>query len=322
MTTKSIRQRDFCTTDAAASAKTDTNQDHLNTTTTASQLLTRATARQLKGDIPHAIRLTKQAIELLNKNNNAKNQELLDNTAKEELSDALLFLGKLHQLDGNLEEAVDAFCSAKQHLEELHKPKKYYTALSHEASAKARWLREAGPNIPPPSAETIDSDFQTALEGLEQHAGWSDGMTNHTAHQWSRFCRQQGDPKTALQILTTMKENLTQVFGTDDSRVLQLNGEMAELWQQVSSSKQESTEEEQQQEENDNNNGPNNKAVALLEEALEKLPPNSPGARRIFMQLEEWKDNDDTNETDSAAKVVVTTTKGSNKRRKPRYPKM
>ena len=73
---------------------------------------------------------------------------------------------------------------------------------------------------------------------------------------------------------------------------------------------------------NNNNNNTTNKAEAeknamsLLEEALDRMPPNSPEARRIFMQLEEWKETEQeedkerlSNNNDGTVTVTVTRAK-------------
>lgn len=289
-----------------------------------SHLLMRATAQQLKGDVPEAIALTSRAVLIMKRKlkTKAKSNMKADDEA-EDIADALLFLGKLYQLQGAFGDAVEPFSEARILYQQLlqqqqqqfttetptvHQSKrKELTALSHLASAQSRWLA-GGSSGSSPNTDTkiteVDADelFREALEGLEETCGWEDGMTNHTAHEWSLVCRLNGNPRNALSILTNMKEKLSGIFGTNDHRVLQLNGELAELWQLVSALPSSSNHNDSSSSDERNRNlgdgsdtsaaatTAEENAMALLEEALDNLPPNSPEARRIFMQLEEWKE--------------------------------
>ena len=275
-----------------------------------SHLLTKATARQLKGDIEEAIVLASKAL--------AIQKKLASNELRgaEEIADTLLFLGKLHQLNASIDNAVEAFAESrdlyKHQLEVNHKDspsvsnrlhRKELVALSHLASAKGRLLQQGESRQG--SFSTIEAEFQEALEGLSELSGWEDGMTNHTAHEWALYYKNvKNDPQKALGILSNMKEELSQVFGGDDERVLQLNGEMAQLWRMISMTKETDTIERNNSVPMDvivtSSSSPSSSpdkamaeknAMALLEEALDALPPNSPEARRIFMQLEEWKES-------------------------------
>jgi len=212
-------------------------------------------------------------------------------------------------------------------LQQQQAKKKELAALSHMASARSRWLAEGADN-PIDVDVDVDELFREALEGLEDICGWQDGMTNHTAHEWSLHARRgnntnnnttsNSNPRKALSILTNMKQKLAGVFGPNDHRVLQLNGELAELWHLVSAlpasngtddttnCNSNSTDERNKRGGEDldtsaaatstttttapTTSTAEENAMALLEEALDNLPHNSPEARRIFMQLEEWKD--------------------------------
>ncbi len=302
-------------------------------------LLTRATARQLRGDVTEAIALSNNALEnlkLLQKNqtNESHSPQVL---LVEEIADTLLFLGKLHQLQGSFADAIDLFAESRaiykqqqdksgesptentSKFETVKKKRrrKELVALSHLATArgKLRHLENASESTADTFRDqdicSIEADFKEALEGLENDWGWSDGMTNHTAHEWSLYCsRTMNDPEKALSILSTMKENLCNVFGSDDRRVLQLNGEMAELWQRISTADGETTDQNKSADNSSitNIDGPpqsimpqsaGENAISLLEEALDKLPPNSPEALRVFMQLEELKERQELQEQPS-----------------------
>ncbi len=270
------------------------------------RLLTMATARQLKGDVGEAIALANKALANLRLLSPLSSRIVRDDihSVDEEIADTLLFLGKLHQLHGSLEEAISLFEESREIYKQqqhnngesentpentpkfaLQTRRKELVALSHLATAKGRLQHEEN-EYNDNDAATIEADFQEALEGLEEVAGWEDGMTNHTAHEWSLYCsRTKNDPEKALNILSRMKQNLTNAFGSDDRRVLQLNGILAELWQKIGEKdmgdKAKSCIVETSTEEN---------AISLLEEALDTLPPNSPEALRVFMQLEELKE--------------------------------
>jgi hypothetical protein len=370
----------------------------------------RATAQQLKGNVGEAIALTSRAISIMKQRQNRNTATATSANAtehdtetepsssstttatttalvvasSEDIADALLFLGKLYQLQGGFGNAFESFSEARhlyqqivvvqefqpqteqhteqqplqphqQQLQQRHSKKKELTALSHMASARSRWLAEGDGDVNDID-NTIDNDndndvdvdvdelFHEALEGLEEICGWKDGMTNHTAHEWSLHARRgstnynsnssaiqnntktTADPRKALSILTNMKQKLAGVFGPNDHRVLQLNGELAELWHLVSalpsslngtndttatatsttthttttstscstsSSTSTSNHERHKsggRDDLDTTTTAEENAMVLLEEALDNLPPNSPEARRIFMQLEEWKD--------------------------------
>lgn len=297
-----------------------------------SHLLTKATASQLKGDIEKALGLANKALSIQKKlsTNGARNVQ------DEEIADTLLFLGKLNLLDGSIENAVELFSESrdliKRQQQQYHPQisathndhplrlgekrqdvlngllRKEYVALSHLASAKGRLLQNGTPHEG--SVSSIEADFQEALEGLAEICGWEDGMTNHTAHEWALYCKHiMNDPEKAIQILSNMKEELSKVFGYENERVLQLNGEMAQLWRMLSEAKEKDDIDACKHTRSIDNvvvsssssiSLPDNdkalaeeKAMALLEEALEGLPPNSPEARRIFMQLEEWRETRD-----------------------------
>ncbi len=286
-----------------------------------SHLLTKATARQLKGDIDEAILLASKALSMQKKLSASRlnNAKKVDN---EEIADTVLFLGKLHQLNGSIDNAVELFAESRylckqeqvyqQQLAENHDDslstlnrllRKEFVALSHLASAKARLLHQG--EFHQGSFAAVEAEFQEALEGLSEIAGWQDGITNHTAHEWALYCKNvKNDPEKAIRILSNMKEELSKVFGGDDERVLQLNGEMAQLWRIVSMSKELGKTEKNSADPLDvivtasssSTSLPDKalaekNAMALLEEALDALPPNSPEARRLFMQLEEWKES-------------------------------
>jgi len=296
-------------------------------------LLTRATARQLKGDVTEAIALSNKALDSLRflQENQNHDSGLSQDSLKEEIADTLLFLGKLHQLQGSFAEAIDLFAESRAMYKEQQQQeksgesptntrskiettptfekearRKELVALSHLATARGR-LRHienaSSRNADIVDTSSIEADFKEALEGLEKDWGWSDGMTNHTAHEWSLYCsRTMNDPKKAQAILSRMKENLSNIFGSDDRRVLQLNGEMAELWQRMSIAIEGTMDQKKNIDNSDITNvegqpqsittmeSAGENAILLLEEALDKLPPNSPEARRLFMQLEELKE--------------------------------
>ncbi|VEU44812.1 unnamed protein product [Pseudo-nitzschia multistriata] len=318
-----------------------------------SQLLTMATARQLKGDVPEAIVLASKALlilrekQLADADDGSGGGEEAAAVVEEELADALLFLGKLLQLAGNFADASRSFeearwifhaCCQKRHDQEMptqnpskKRPnpivigirKKECSALSHLAFAQS----QLGQSPPPPgrtsSEETNDNsdrheqllclaeaNYKEALEGLEEVVGWEDGMTNHTAHELAMLYKQTGRYERGIARLTRTKEKLAEVWGPGDPKVVQLNGELAEMHRLLSSSSSSSEREGVISEE---------KVVALLEDALEVLPPNSPEARRIFVRLEELKeerelaaaDPGDRSQTSSRGGVTVTRTKGS-----------
>lgn len=310
-----------------------------------SHLLTEATARQLKGDITAAISLTQRALSVMKSNNNQGCQGHI----VEEIADTLSFLGKLYRLQDSMELAALCFSEAlalyreqqqqgdqkispvqtiaSTHTSPADYPqnqlkRKELTALSHLASAQGRL----------PGTKAYDSavaNFRTALDGLAATVGWEDGMTNHTAHEWSQFYRRSGDPRLALSILTSAKDNLAQVFGREDARVLQLNGEMAELWRalRAETSSGDDPGAGKRREGHDTGTDDSDQATALLEEALDKLPPNSPEAIRILMQLEDWKEtreqqqrgdtgsNSSSGSGDSVHRgIVVTRTEGKRRR--------
>jgi len=85
-----------------------------------------------------------------------------------------------------------------------------------------------------------------------------------------------------------MKNGLIDVFGKDDSRVLQLNGEEAEICNIL---------------------GDYRKAIELLEEVVDNLPPGSPEARIAFMKLDELKEMEE-NKKNGSPLIHITITKG------------
>lgn len=321
-----------CTLTTSATSNTTTNAN-VNNDDHPTHLLTRATARQLKGDVSEAIALAARAISLLKQQQQQQQHQVEDETHKiqEEVADAIVFMGKLYRLQGASKDSVESFSEALELYRDLqvHQSsdatrRKELVALSHRASSRA---------LSPACTASIASandDFREALLGLEALVGWGDGMTNHTAHEWSLLCRSTGNPEEALSILQTMKREISRVFGNDDHRVLQLHGELAELWQLVSIQKEADGDAERSDEGDSGHDdsattaiGAEDHAMALLEEALEKLPPNSPEARRIFMQLEDWKEQkeqreqregeEEENQNASTARgttVVVTNTQG------------
>lgn len=258
------------------------------------RLLTRATAKQMKGDIPEAIALTSRAVSLL------RGAASATANSEEEVAEALVFLGKL-QMQPNaqghtgrsetnmLEDAARSFEEARQIFHSIYGAadrRKECTALCHLASAQAQIMS---------MVEQAEANYQAALKGLADTAGWRDGMTNHTAFQLAKLYKKRGSYKQAVATLTHMKNELALVFGAADSKVLQLNGELAELWQLIgkegdSADLQDNMENAGGDDDTEAPKSPDETAAALLEEALDSLPSNSPEYMGIFMRLEDLKD--------------------------------
>jgi len=314
------------------------NNETINTSSESesySQLLTRATARQLKGDIPEAIVLTSQALLILRDQQLAAENGIDGDNERyrmirEDLADALFFLGKLLQLQNNVADAVRSFEEARWIFHERHQQetekhaatkhptkaaahasrmvavalrKRECATLSHLAEAQARmWLDKKDNDNGNGNDDyeqmqqwlnLAEANFEEALDGLASSVGWEDGMTHHTAHRRAMLCKERGRFEEAIGKLTVIQNQLADIFGPDDPKVVQLNGELADLWQLRSSSSSSSS------------SSGSAKARALLEEALETLPPNSPEARRIFMRLEELEEAGD-----EQGPGIVTVTKG------------
>jgi tetratricopeptide (TPR) repeat protein len=297
----------------------DDDDDGDNKSSSYTQLLTQATAKQLQGDIPSAIKLTIQGLELMKTiGKNETNQQEID---ENEIAETMLFLGKLYQLENQFENAVKSFEKARdrfgsgggeedqqQQLDNNNDndddsesssiqtntninniKKRYYTSITHLAYAQ----KELG------QYEESEKNYLKSLSGLEQLVGYTDGMTNHTCYELSQLYKTQNKFRKAIEVLEDMKLNLSIVFGKTDSKVLQLNSELANLLilsekegepssvvtvttnKAVPSSLSSSS---------SSSSSSSKNAIDLLEEAMDNLPPNSPEGRRIFMQIEELKE--------------------------------
>ena len=215
----------------------------------------------------------------------------------EEIADTLVFLGKLlMHPDGTagrsrtelLDNAARSFEEARLVFRRVYgttNRKKEYSALSQMASAQAQIMS---------TEKQAEANYLDALEGLADTVGWEDGMTNHTAFQLAKLYKRQGNYEQAVSTLARMKGELTLVFGATDAKVLQLNGELAELWLLVgkghSNVKANKTHNSKAQDMKKTTRTPDETAIALLEESLNSMPPNSPEYMRIFMQLEDLKE--------------------------------
>jgi hypothetical protein len=284
------------------------------------QLLTKATAKQLKGDVPAAIKLTINALELMktidsknetkqqqkqndnneNNNDNKNNENEYDENEydENEIAETILFLGKLYQLENQFVNAVESFEKARDlfgnsggeetQQQQQYNKKRYYTSITHLAYAQ----KELG------QYEESEINYLKSLSGLEELVGWTDGMTNHTCYELSQLYKTQNQYQNAIQVLEDMKMNLSNEFGSKtNSKVLQLNSELANVL--ILLEKQEQSEEPSSSAETTDAASvvPSSlKAIHLLEEAMDNLPPNSPEGRRIFMQIEELKEQQQQDE--------------------------
>mmetsp|Transcript_51898 Transcript_51898/g.60658 ORF Transcript_51898/g.60658 Transcript_51898/m.60658 type:complete len:273 (-) Transcript_51898:382-1200(-) len=236
----------------------------------ASHLLTLATAKQLKGDIEEAVNLTNRAL--------TKQREEND---PNEIADTALFLGKLLQLQNKFNEAETSFNESYSIHQSLSPNKRcQYVAQSHLAHAQKKLRRY----------QDSEKNYCEALRGLEKTIGWKDGFTNHTSFELARLYREQRQDREASAALESMKGHLGDVFGKEDPRVLQINGELAEIKFSL---------------------GDKKAAMFLLDELVNKLPPNSPEARRAFIRLEELKEQEGMEV--KVGDVSVTLTKGTQK---------
>mmetsp|Transcript_30286 Transcript_30286/g.69405 ORF Transcript_30286/g.69405 Transcript_30286/m.69405 type:complete len:255 (-) Transcript_30286:158-922(-) len=216
-----------------------------------SELLTLATAKQLKGDIPQAIDLANRAL--------AKQRVEGDPLI---LADTTLFLGKLFQLEERYSEAESSFDESRRSSLQSSlgaSSRNEYVAQSHLATAQKHLQRY----------DEAEKNFEEALRGLEKVVGWGDGFTNHTGFEFARLYRETGRQEEAKNILLKMQRELVAIFGVEDARVLQLNAELAEIYVVM---------------------GDRSAAISLLEEVVDRLSPKIPEARRAFFRLEELKE--------------------------------
>ncbi|GMH89684.1 hypothetical protein TrVE_jg9252 [Triparma verrucosa] len=212
-----------------------------------------ATAKQLKGDIPEATALASKALSWNRKN---------DTSA---IADNVLFLGKLHQLQENFEEAETFFTEAYDLTKTSSSPSRdECNALTHLAYVQHKLKRFT----------SAEASYKSAIEGLSETVGWSDGATNRAGFELVQFYRQQNRQDDAIKTLKLMQTALSKIFGSTDTKVLQLNIEMAAILTSSSS------------------NATNRlKAISLLKGVCDILPPNEPEARRAFIKLEELKED-------------------------------
>jgi len=244
-----------------------------NIDTPSLSLLTLATAKQLKGDIPEAIDLASRAL---------TEQRGEDNLLA--VAETTLFLGKLFQLERRYDKAETFFDEAHSLHRSLAPPPPFglpsrneYVAQAHLGGAQKQ-LRRYG---------DAEKNYLVALRGLEEVAGWKDGFTNHTSFELARLYREWGREEDAAEVLRRMKRELAEVFGLEDARVLQINGELAEICVAI---------------------GDRRAAMSLLDEIVERLPPNIPEARRAFVRLEELKEEEEEGEVGggvAVTKVIV-----------------
>ena len=171
--------------------------------------------------------------------------------------------------------------------------KRYFTSITHLAYAQ----KELG------QYNVSEGNYLYSLKGLEILGGYSDGMTNHTCYELSQLYKAQQKFQKAIDALETMKRNLSKVFGKTDSKVLQLNSELATLLillEQQEQSKENpsssavivttTTANKAVPSSSSSSSASLKNAIDLLEEAMDNLPPNSPEGRRIFMQIDELKE--------------------------------
>ncbi|OEU11241.1 hypothetical protein FRACYDRAFT_246354 [Fragilariopsis cylindrus CCMP1102] len=191
-----------------------------SSSSTYTQLLTEATAKQLQGDVPSAIKLTIQALEIMKEDVHAND----DDDNENEIAETILFLGKLYQLENQFENAVESFEKARDLFDSgssggSSRKKRYFTSITHLAYAQ----KELG------QYNVSERNYLYSLKGLEILGGYTDGMTNHTCYELSQLYKAQHKFRKAIDVLETMKMNLSNVFGKTDSKVLQLNSELANL---------------------------------------------------------------------------------------------
>lgn len=218
-------------------------------------LLTIATAKQLKGDIPKAIELAEQAL---------RQQQQVDSknsNRQHDIYDTTLFLGKLFQSQRNYAQA-EAYVQQSFH-HAAQGSREEYVALSHLATIQR--LQQ--------NYVDAEHNYKAALTGLEENIGWKDGFTNHTSMELVKLYRETSREPKAIDTLHRMRKKLAQTFQNDnDPRVVQLYGDEAEIQYAL---------------------GNLTEASRLWNEVVNRLAGNSPVARKAFMQLVELQDGDD-----------------------------
>ena len=308
---------------SSASAASSLLEDH-------QFLLTRATAKQLKGDIAAAIQLTQQAVDrllpLLDDVDDDDDDDR-DATLRLEVCETRLFLGKLYHLEQRYADAAATFQAARAGFAALvttteetdtmtqnQVQTRYYTATTHVASAHQHLGQYD-------AAERL---YQEAFAGHIAISGWSAGMTNHTGYELAQLYKQQQQYDKAIETITDMQTQLAKVLGsTTDPKVLQLNSELANLMvlantttTTTTAADTTTTKSNHDEEKEDRTNRTTSSsasqsltsttttkttttmktenkvlaAIELLEDAMEHLPPNSPETMRIFMQIETLKE--------------------------------
>merc|ERR1711865_171483 len=176
------------------------------------------------------------------------------------------------------------------------------------------------------------------------------GMTNHTGYELAQLYKQQQQYDKAIDTITDMQTQLAKVLGsTTDPKVLQLNSELANLMvlantttTNTAAAATTTTKSNPDEEKEDRTNRTTSSsasqsssstdkkktenkvlaAIELLEDAMEHLPPNSPETMRIFMQIENLKEQHELQQQQHQANgsnssstkdnyVTITVTKGT-----------
>ena len=156
-------------------------------------LLNRATALQIKGDIPEAEALAARALDGL--------------TARADRADAHGFLGKLCAVQGRYDDALAHFESARSARDPGSA--EFYGDGARVASA----LEGLG------RASAAAAAYRAALDGLvAAEGGWRDGAANHAAVGLGRALAETGDWAGAEAAAAEAAAGLEAALGADDVR--------------------------------------------------------------------------------------------------------